>query len=88
MVDTRSNIQLSDLNSKPHVRKSLRNLIDRAIGAQLYTPPVSLHYQLICLEQFHGRTHINCEQNKKNDIKKTKISSVRNHTTIDWADHI
>ena len=31
MVDTRSNMQLSDLNYKPHGGKSLRNLIDRSI---------------------------------------------------------
>ena len=39
MVDTRSNMQLSDLKSKPHGGKSLRNIIDRAIGSRLYPPP-------------------------------------------------
>ena len=43
MVETRSNIQLADLNSKPDGVKSLQNLIDHAIGAQLYPPPGSLH---------------------------------------------
>ena len=65
MVDTILNIQISDLNSKPHGRKSLRNLIDCAIGSQLYPPPGSLHSQLICLGQFHGPTHINCEKKIK-----------------------
>ena len=32
MIDTRSNMQLYDLNSKPHGGKSLRDLIDPAIG--------------------------------------------------------
>ena len=45
MVDTRSNNQLADLNSKPHGGKSLRNLIDCAIGIRIYPPLVSLHYQ-------------------------------------------
>ena len=31
MVDTRSNMQFSDLNSKLHGRKSLNDFIDRAI---------------------------------------------------------
>ena len=44
MVDKISNMQLVDLNSKPHGRKSLRNLIDRAIGTIVYLPPGSLHY--------------------------------------------
>ena len=42
MVDKRSNMQLSYLNSKPHGRKILRNLIDRAIGARFYPPLVSV----------------------------------------------
>ena len=33
VVDTRSNMQLSDLNSKPHGGKSFRNIIVRAIGS-------------------------------------------------------
>ena len=41
IVDTISNMQLLDLNSKPHGEKSLRNFIDRYLGACLYTPPVS-----------------------------------------------
>ena len=32
MLDTRSNVQLSDHNFKPCGRKSVRNLIDNAIG--------------------------------------------------------
>ena len=49
-VDTESSMQLSDLNYKPHGKKSLRNLIDRAIGARLYPSPGSVHYQLCCLD--------------------------------------
>ena len=81
MVDTRSNMQLYDLDYKPHGRKSLRNLIDRDIGAILYPPPGSLYYQLLCLGGFHGPTHINCEQKKKSKIKKIVLSSARNCTT-------
>ena len=39
IVDTRSNMLLADLNSKPHGRKSLRDLIDRAIDVYFYPPP-------------------------------------------------
>ena len=43
MVDTRSNIQLADLNSKPHEKKMIRNIIHNAIGSRFYPPPVSVH---------------------------------------------
>ena len=39
MVDTRSNMQLTDLNSKPHGGKGLQNPIDRVIGVRFYPPP-------------------------------------------------
>ena len=41
MVDTRSNMQLSDLNSKTHGRKSLRDILDRVIQLRFCTPPGS-----------------------------------------------
>ena len=47
MIDTRSNMQLDDLNSKPHGGKSLRDPIDRAIGVHFYPPPRSEHYILL-----------------------------------------
>ena len=40
-VDTRSNMQLDDLNSNPRGGKSLRDIIDRAILDRLYPPTVS-----------------------------------------------
>ena len=52
-------MQHADLNSKPHGGKILRNIIDHAIDAQLYTPPGSLNYEILRLVQFHGPTHIN-----------------------------
>ena len=64
MVDTRSKMQLSDLNSEPHVRKSLRNLIDRTIGVCFYPPPVSQNHKLLCLDKFHEYTHINDNHRK------------------------
>ena len=88
MVDTRSNMQLADLNSKPHGRKSIQNIIDRAIGAQLYPPSGSLHYNQLRLSQFHDPAHINCEQKKKSEIKKKKISSALNRTTKSHIDQI
>ena len=81
MIDTRSNMQLADINSKPHGGKSLQNIIDRAISFRFYPPPVSLHYQQLCLCHFHEPNHINYEQKNKSEIKKTKISSAHNRTT-------
>ena len=72
MVDTRSKIQLADLNSKPNYGKILRNLFDRATSVLFYPPPGSLHYQQLCLGHFHEKNHINFEQKKKSEIKKTK----------------
>ena len=88
MVDTRSNMQLADLNSKPHGRKSLLNIIDHSIGVRFYPPPGSLHYQQLRLGKFHEPNHINCEQKKKIEIKKTKISSACNRTMKSRADNI
>ena len=88
MVDTRSNMQLADLNAKPHVEKSLQNLIDCAIDVWSYPLPGSLHNQKLCISQFHEPNHINCEQKKKSEIKKTKILSARNRTTKDHANQI
>ena len=39
MVDTITNMQLADLNSKPHGGKSLINIIGSPIGACLYPYP-------------------------------------------------
>ena len=88
MVDTRSNMQLSDLNSKPHGGKSLRNLINHAIVVRFYPTPGSLRYQQFCLGQCHEPTHINCGGNKKIEITKTKISSAHNCTTKSCIDQI
>ena len=41
MVDTRSNMQLADLNYKIHGGKILTNIIDRKNGAHFYPPPGS-----------------------------------------------
>ena len=46
-VDTRSNIQLANLNSKPHSGKSIINIMYRVIGASFYPPLGSEHYKLI-----------------------------------------
>ena len=81
-------MQLADLNYKPHGGKSICNIIDRAIGVRFYPPPGSLRYQQLCIGQFHEPNHINCEQNKKSEIKKSKISSAHNFTTKSRADQI
>ena len=81
-------MQLADLNSKPYGRKSLQNIIDRAIGVRFYPPPESLHYQQLRLGQFHEPNHINCEQNNKSEIKDKIISSARNRTTKARANQI
>ena len=86
MVDTRSYMQLSDLNSKPHGRKSLQNMNDCDIGVLFYPPPGSLHYHKLLLGHFHEPTQIYCEQKKKGEIKKKKIYSAHNRTTKARAD--
>ena len=73
MVDTISNMQLADLKSKPHSGKSLRYLIDRAIGVRFYTPPESEHYKLLQLDQFHGTPHINDNHRNNNETKLEEL---------------
>ena len=63
-VDTRSKMQLANLNSKFHGVKILRDIIDCAIGVRFYPPPGSEYYKLICLDRFHGST---CHQTPSND---------------------
>ena len=67
MVDTRSNMQLDNLNYKPHVRKSLRDLIYCVIGFRFYPTPVSEHYRPPHIEQFHVPSNINGKNNNKNE---------------------
>ena len=74
-------MELSDLNSNPRDRKSLRHFIDSSRGALFYPPSGSVNYQILFLDNFHGPTHTNCEQNNKREVKKTKISNARNFTT-------
>ena len=88
MVDTRTNMQLADLNFKPRGGKSLQNIIDCSIGVIFYTLPGSLHYQQLCICQFHETTHIDCEKNKKSEIKTNKISSAHISTTKSRAGQI
>ena len=57
MVDTRSNLQLSELNSKPHGGQSLRDIIYHVIGTHLYPTTGSGHHTLPHLDKFHGPTH-------------------------------
>ena len=69
MVDTKSKIQLSYLNSKPHGGEILMDLIDRAIGVRFYPPLGSEYYKLLRLAKFHGCTHIN-DNHSMHDQKK------------------
>ena len=69
MVDTISNMKLADLNSNPHGRKFLRDLIDISFGVRLYPTPGSQHYKLFRLETFNGTIKINDNHKKKNEIK-------------------
>ena len=64
MVDTRSNMQLADLNSEPLDGKILRNIVDSAILSRFYPTPGLEHYKLLRLYQFSGTSHINFEQEK------------------------
>ena len=61
MAETRSNMQLYDLNSKPHGFQILIDIIDCAIGAYFYPPPGYNYQKCLCLERFHEPTH--CKAN-------------------------
>ena len=75
MVYTRSNIQLADLNSKPHGGQSIGYIIDRAIGVHFYPPPGPEHYKLLRLDRFHGCTNHQSPSNDKNSRKMRWILS-------------
>ena len=64
-------MQISDLNSKPHGGKSLRDIIYRAIGVCLYPPPVSYYYKLLCIYRFRGSTRTNGKHINNNEEKIT-----------------
>ena len=88
MVDTISNMQLADLKYKPRVGKSLRNTIDISIVARFYPPPGSENYKILRLDQFCGPSHINCEKEKKSEIRRMNISNAHNSTTNTHANKI
>ena len=73
MVDTISNMQLADLNYKPHGRKSIRDILDRAIGVHFYPPPGSEHSKLLRLDHFHGTSHTNDNHKNNNEIRFVRI---------------
>ena len=73
MVDTRSDMQLSVLNSKPRGGKSLRGIIDRAIWAHFYLTPGLEHYKLLLIDQFCGPSHNNNNRKMKNEMKFLRI---------------
>ena len=73
MVDTRSNMKLADINSKPHGGKILRDLIERLIVYRFYPPTGLKIYKLFLLDQFHGPSHINDNHMKKNDTTLARI---------------
>ena len=73
MVDTISNMQLADLNSKPSDGKILKDIINCVIEACLCPPPWPEHYKLLLLDQFHGPSHISDSHKKKNETKFARI---------------
>ena len=56
-VDTRSNMQMSHLNLKPHRGQSRIDIIDRVIGTLFYPQSVSAHHKILRLDQFHNSSH-------------------------------
>ena len=72
MLGTRSNIQFANINSKPHGRQSLRDIIDKTISVFFYTTLGSKHYNLLRLNRFHGYTHHQAQINHK-PTKKCNI---------------
>ena len=64
-------MQLSDLNSKPHGGKILRDIADRAIGVRFYSTPGLEHYKPLRLDRFCGSTHINVNHRNNDEAKVT-----------------
>ena len=81
MVDTISNMQLDGLNSKTHGGKSIRRIIDRAIGIHFYLPSGYEHYNLLCMNRFHISTHRQVQPHDKTD-EKTELYTVRNFQSV------
>ena len=69
MVETRSNMQLADLNSNPHGEKILRDLIDFTTGPHLYYPSGSEHYRLFRIDKFYETSRINNNHENNNETK-------------------
>ena len=66
-------MQLADLNSKSHGKKSLVYLIDHVIGSHFYPPPGSEHYKLLQRDKLHGTSHIFNNHEKNNETKLARI---------------
>ena len=81
-------MRLDALNSKPRGGKIIRNIMYRAIGARFYPPPGQEHYKLLCVDHLHVPSHVNCEQENKNEIRMMKLSNSRNSTTNTFTNQI
>ena len=64
-------MQLSDLNSKLHGRKSLSYIINGTIGVYFVPKPGSEHYKLLLLNRLHESNNINNNHSKNDNIKVT-----------------
>ena len=66
MVDKGSNLQLAELKSKPRGGKSLKDIIDHAIGVRLYLPLGSEIYKILRLDRLQESTNINAKHSTNN----------------------
>ena len=85
MADTRSNMKLADLNSKPHGVQSLIYLIDLVIRAYFYPPPGSDHYKLLCVDNFHEPNQR--QVNLHNKSVKNELYDVLHHDFVGGVYH-
>ena len=76
MVNTISNMQLSDLNSKPYGGKILIDIIGHAIIIRFYSPPESDHHKLLFLDRLHGPNHRQFHL-RDNPDKNNEVYTVR-----------
>ena len=67
IVDTGSNMKLTNINSKPHEGKIIKDIIDRTIGVRLYPLHGSEHQKLLHLDRLYGPTQIQVHSHNKPD---------------------
>ena len=82
-------MKLDGINSKPHRKKSHREIIDRVIVFCFYPLPGYEHYKLLSINLFHESTHHQAQPHDKPDktikcilCKTSKVYNVIFHDCV------